>query len=416
MAKPFVFFIFLLSICNISCSSDHPSDGSGYTPEGPPVKRNDLIGVTHQFKGFETGKSINHIPCLHDSNETFCLYLPKDYDTLKSWPVIYFFDAHARGKLPIKKYQELAEKYGMIFIGSNNSQNSLKPEVYDKIINDLFRTTQTFLNIDDKRITVSGFSGGAKVAGAAAIKLGNIISVIGCAAPMDASRIGGSYFNYAGIVGKGDFNYWDMVALDNAFGKTPLKHQLFTFEGIHEWPDKETFSKAVLFTIQASKNEKTETGDKIDPAIQEKEQSLKESYGKDFQTQSPEYLISEINKLYNGFKNDKNQEEKWMDRRLLSFISIMSFLKTSQLLNSNHLDDAATYLRVFKACDPKNPDGPYLAADYYVLMGQKDKAVAALNEAMKLGFDDLANFSTDPKMNSLKSDPGYERIYRLLSN
>jgi len=399
------FGCFLL-VC-ISCSSSTQKQTEEHA-KADSLNTATVAKLPHHFKGFKTGMPINYIPCNQDSTETYCLYLPKDYDTSKAWPVIYFFDAHARGKLPVKKYHELAEKYQAIFVGSNNSQNGLKGELYDKIVNDLMGTTREILNIDDKKIMACGFSGGAKVAASAAMKSNDISAVIGCAAPMDISQIGSSYFNFVGIVGKGDFNYWDMVELNLSLNKTGLKHHLLTFDGIHEWPDLNTIDQAMAIATEAKEASAIKDAE-IATNLREKEFNAKNSYIKAFQSQGPAYWMSAISALQTGYKNGAG-DEKWMNRRLLSFINMMAYLKTAELLNGNHLEESEGFLKAFKASDPKNPDGPFLTADYYALKGDKPKAIASLNEALKMGYDDYAHFSTDPMLASLKGESGYAAV------
>ena len=88
----------------------------------------------------------------------------------------------------------------------------------------------------------------------------------------------------------------------------------------------------------------------------------------------------------------------------------------AQAALDSHPDEAAAFIKVFKASDPKNPDGPMLAADYYALMGQPDKAIASLNDALKLGYDDFAHFSTDAMLNSIRNDAGYGKVYKTLAD
>jgi hypothetical protein len=406
--------LFFICLVSVSCGSGSEKKSAG-SVSADSVGPSKPVPVVHHFAKFETGKVIKKIPCAGNAALDFALYLPKDYDTAKSWPLICFFDAHARGMLPVSKYKELAEKYQVIVVGSNNSQNGLQPEQYNNIVDNLLGTAVSVFNINPEMIMASGFSGGAKVAANAAIKTGQIKAVIGCAAPFDIKTLGSGYFTYAGAVGKGDFNYWDMVDLDNAVDKVPLKHKLFIFEGIHEWPDVNTYSQAIDFVIKSQKeNTFQHKAIDVDQATREREQNMKNAYLQSFQTQSAAYWMGEVNKLNAGFLTGTG-EAKWMNRRLLSFINMMTYLRTTELLNGNHLDEAAPFMEVFIASDRKNPDGPYLKADYYALRGDKSSAVKSLNDAIKLGYDDFSHFNTDPMLASLKGDPGYARVKSKLN-
>ncbi len=413
--KALIFYFFLLScLIYVSCSSGVNSKEATKNTGTDSVQTPANVAVKHHFRAFNTGEVINHIPCLQDAAASFCIYLPKDYDSTKSWPVIYFFDAHARGKLPVNKYKALAETYQVILVGSNNSQNGLQSEAYDKIANDLFFTTQTILNISQSKIITAGFSGGGKVAATVAVKNSTVSSVISCGAGLDMKNLGSGYFNYVTVVGKGDFNYWDMIGIDEQISKTPLKHLLLTFDGIHEWPDTKTMSEAISFAMDPTKVNNKNAGT-IDFSIEQKEMGIRNKYAQEFQSKDAAYWMDVVYNLNQGYRHSKSEQEKWMDRRLLSFINMMTYVRISDMLNSKQLDAAGPYLNVFKASDPKNPDGPYLTADWFALKGDKQGAASALSEALKLGYDDFAHVSSDQMLSSLQDVESYQIFYQTLS-
>jgi len=49
--------------------------------------------------------------------------VPSNFTPERRWPVILLFDARARGRSGVERYQPAAEKYGYIVAGSNNSRN-----------------------------------------------------------------------------------------------------------------------------------------------------------------------------------------------------------------------------------------------------------------------------------------------------
>src|SRR6266536_1996649 len=66
---------------------------------------------------------------------------------------LHHFKEFEKGKI-INGFKSLSEKYGLIFAGSNNSQNGLQPNAYDKIVNDLIGTCKDILNLDEKRVVL----------------------------------------------------------------------------------------------------------------------------------------------------------------------------------------------------------------------------------------------------------------------
>src|ERR1700742_419808 len=67
------------------------------------------------------------VPVTADPTNSYALYLPSGYSPAKRWPLLMAFDAFARGDQPVKIFQEAAEKYGFIVVGSNNSRNFEDP-------------------------------------------------------------------------------------------------------------------------------------------------------------------------------------------------------------------------------------------------------------------------------------------------
>ena len=100
---------------------------------------------------------------------SYALYLPTAYAPAKVWPIVYFFDPGGRGRRPVELYKDVAEKYGFVIAGSNNSRN-FSPD-QSKSVNAIWLDTHLRLALDEHRIYTSGFSGGARVAGAMALGL-----------------------------------------------------------------------------------------------------------------------------------------------------------------------------------------------------------------------------------------------------
>src|ERR1700757_2305239 len=80
------------------------------------------------------GEVIASVPCKDFPGQSYALYLPAAYTPQKSWPIVYAFDPGAQGDAPVRLYREVAEKYGYILAGSNNSQNFLGNEAEGKAI------------------------------------------------------------------------------------------------------------------------------------------------------------------------------------------------------------------------------------------------------------------------------------------
>ena len=193
------------------------------------------------------GKIADSVACKNGS-QSYALYLPSYYIADKTYPCIYFFDAHARGALPLRLYKDLAEKYGFVLVGSNVSKNGAAWDVTNDGVKELMGDTRSRINIDAKRIYTCGFSGGSRVASSVAIMDGGVAGVIGCAAGFPPMEQGiPNKFDYFGLVGNFDFNLTDMEQLDAALEQNGFSHQLVTFNGEHDWPPVAKMQSAILW-------------------------------------------------------------------------------------------------------------------------------------------------------------------------
>lgn len=197
---------------------------------------------------FELGVVNAKVACLTDETISYALYIPSNYNSDQKFPVVFAFDAHAKGIVPVELFQEQAEKYGYIIVGSNNSQNGLTSETtlhfYEVMSDDVLGR----LSIDRNRIYTAGFSGGSRVASSVAIFKGGIAGVIGCSAGFPAlSQPIQFRFDYIGYVGDEDMNYLEMVTLQDALQQSGYRHHLVVFSGTHDWPPKDKVEEAFIW-------------------------------------------------------------------------------------------------------------------------------------------------------------------------
>ncbi|MEI6898774.1 MAG: hypothetical protein WCL00_02755, partial [Bacteroidota bacterium] len=200
------------------------------------------------IKEQEKGKVIPNVVCIKDQATSYTLYLPRNYSREKKSPVILIFDPHGSGFLPVEKYKNLAEQYGYILIGSNNSRNGLQMNETENIIFSLFEEIDLRYSIDTSRIYAMGFSGGARIASLIALYRGGIKGVIGCGAGFPATGQPGRFrFDYIGFAGNADFNMNELINLDSELEKSGLRHATKIFDGKHEWPPVDIIELAFLW-------------------------------------------------------------------------------------------------------------------------------------------------------------------------
>ena len=270
--------ISLLSL--FACSSSHDKNTTSTNPETAQASVSQA-----KEENVVKGQIIDKVICKADTSQSYALYLPSSYVSTKNYPVVFTFDPHGDGKLPLTNYKDLAEKYNFILAASNNSKNGTTWEDAQKIANVFFNDVQTRYYVNAQRIYCLGFSGGARIANAIAMNNGAITGVIcaGAAAPAAPVQNARNNYYFMALAGNTDFNYveikkYDLVDLSGH----NIKHRLLVFDGKHEWPPLATMDEAFLWMElnQMRKNPKEKNEALISKAIEEATKELQNDLNK----------------------------------------------------------------------------------------------------------------------------------------
>ena len=152
--------------------------------------------------------------------------------------------------------KEAAERYGYILAASNSSRNGpggQQIEAADAMLKD----ASTRLALDRRRIYFSGFSGGARVAAMLALRCQCAAGVLlsGAGFPIGIEPKPGSTFAVFSAVGIFDFNYAEVIPLQEKLKQAGYAHWLRIFDGRHEWAPAEVMQEALAwFMVQAQKS------------------------------------------------------------------------------------------------------------------------------------------------------------------
>lgn len=428
---------------------------------------------------FIKGKVIEVVKCRYDATQSYALYLPPNYDKNKKWPVIYMFDPHGTGYLPLKKYSSIAEKFGYILIGSNNSKNGLQMNTIKAGFDTIYSDSHRKFNINDGAIYAAGFSGGSRVASNLAT-YGKIKSVIGCGAAMsktDASSA--NKFGYFGIVGNEDFNLTEMLAIKEVIDKTSTPHCFTVFDGKHEWPPDSIMQQAFLWIdLMAIKNkiknadftvadtfynkwskefEQIKTSDPYNAyflcekiisffgdvkdvstfktalaelksnttvisaiakqkTISGKESSLQTEYAVAVNDKDTAWWKQQVTLFNQQIKSSSDKSNAQMYKRVLNYISLVAYMNASSAIKTNNIETAFKYVKIYSLVDPENPEHAYLKAMLLMKKGKLPDAMASLENAAKLGFTESGRLENDTVMDRLRSKDKYPEILNIIKN
>jgi len=282
----------------------------------------------------EKGKVIDRVICQNSPSQSYALYLPPEYTPEKSWPILYAFDPSARGKIPVERFKESAERLHYIVAGSHNSQNGPWEDIFSAM-HALWDDTNSRLNIDKKSVYTTGFSGGARAAAAFSKATNHAVAgIIGCGAgiPLEfkPEDISGSV--YYGTVGIADFNYKEMVLLDKQLEQAGILHRIHFFEGTHNWPPSDVCASALewMEIMRMKQNVIPKDQNKIDDIYSRQTQRTKK--------------IKEEGKIYLAVLSYKSQ------------VSLFSGLKDVSEIKerSTHLEQSEAYKQFLQSETKRN--------------------------------------------------------------
>ena len=424
------------------------------TATAPQVPVKDQVAApAARPDSFAVGKVIDTVYCMADAGQTYAAYIPAAGNK-KALPVIYLFDPHASGSLPLHKYKALADKYGFLLIGSNNSKNGNDWQITEAIWQILSEDTKKRFHIDPQRIYTAGFSGGAKVASFEALNHPEIKGVIANGAGLpDGANVGNYAFSFTAVTGEGDMNMTELVAVSKEFDKTTTRHRLLVFNGKHEWVPEKTMDLAFagfqfdamrskLLPVNAAFINSFVANSKKAVDIYTKENNLlkavaecvlagslvnglsaeanwfsskaaslsnQEAYKKQDQERQ-QLLVTEQNiKAQYAQQFNAGDMEYWkkeiaglqtkatantvqgaMYQRLLAYLSLAFYSFSNQLVGNHRDVGAQYYVNLYKMVDPANSEAWYFSAILHARLNEMAAVESDLLKAVECGFNDKA--------------------------
>lgn len=392
----------------------------------------------------------------------YALYLPKSYQEHQNYPVIFFFDPHATGALPLQHYRNLANQYGLIFIGSNTSKNGEDLNRIRSAHQAVLADAKQKLAIDLNRIYLCGFSGGGRVACELA-KDPLIAGVIACSASPGEPLRGDLAF--AGVAGIGDMNYLELRIYMQTIKKSTAPAGMYLFNGTHAWPPLNTFTMAmgsvlswhpqvgltntdsliaemysqivrdqfdslenkdcelalelgaqairVLQKFPEKKGKWSSSVQRINgtPCIQSaanrrnkiesEEKKLQEEIANSVLQRDTIWWKANSKRL---FETSGDGASKAMHQRVQGYASLMCYSYANRALKSTNPHAAEHLIAVYRIVDPENSEWAIMQAILSARLQLNDRAFEALDRALDLGFKDKSRLESTSDFSPLRTD------------
>ncbi len=446
------YLLFLLSLTLFSCG-----DATDET-------QTDSVPATAEI-AITTG-TITSLSCKLDVTNAYEVYLPTSLSDTAVYPVVFFFSPDGDGKIPLEKYKSIAEEWQFILVGSDYTKNGMDANLAMNGANNLVNDVVSRFNVDPARIYLSGFSGGARIAGGLALQRMDVTGVICCSAtpPQSVAPRG-----YIGVAGLGDMNYLEMKKFQ-ATEISPALSELLVFDGKHEWPPVKMMENAMLMIslyqpgtaqsgdmnrmsdsltanvlaqcdslsaisclleynllMSAENAEKNFSGS---GAISERRKNLNESScvkndekkwdqveteESDLQKVLQESILAHDTTWWREnantyFETTKTGPEKFMRQRLRGYTSLLCYTYCNQAFSMNNVHAAEKLVKVYSIVDPTNNEWAYLESAMYMRLNLTAEATTSMNKAVELGFQDRKRVEKDPVFAPVMNDPAFQQV------
>ena len=144
--------------------------------------------------------------------------------------------------------------------------------------------------------------------------------------------------------------------------------------------------------------------------LQQDELQQQQELLKQFAGLNEKWLTDKVKQLEQNAQHAKTPQEAQMNKRVLSYLEFVGYMYTDHALKAGDLASAGKCLDVFRKANPRNADGGYLAAVLHMQQGDRARAIASLNEAAVLGYDEVGKLLTDPAFSSIAEDEGFKKV------
>ncbi len=394
--------------------------------------------------------------------QSYSVFLPSHYSADKKWPLIFGYSPMGRGTDVTKRLQAAAERYGFIVLASNVSRNG--PWAVNFSAQDaMWKDAHRFFSLDDSRLYAIGHSGGARTSVAMSqrypitgvIACGAYVTVVGDADAAKVSTVEALTPRLPKenvlLYGDLDYNSTELRAVEDLLRATKHPYYSIEFAGPHSWPPNDELERALQYLSALH-------GDDASAELGAAEEEKAEAYDRD---QAPELAMHARREAARAFGSKKAAQALLdnadavvvIDKATLQLdlldiatdvVTLQSaWAEVERQLAGGPLQrrakvvaeqaperitlrsivaahrgarDEARALVTFAAPHiGQRPEALYNLACAWAQIGDKNRALAALSEAIDRGFADRGNLVVDPDLALLHNEPGFAAQVARLS-
>jgi len=185
------------------------------------------------------------------------LYLPRDFETTRTWPLIFVCAENEKALQAMRSMVGAAEKNGYILAATEAVRDTLP--LTDKVlaINASLEKLRKYLPVNLRRIYTGGYDMGGQLATLVPSLIRPVRGVLSIGSGLGTPELIGDSgtFEFVGVMGRADYQYSDMRAAEEFLDRKKIRNHVLYHAGGHQWPDSRYIDLGMQFmTLMAIKD------------------------------------------------------------------------------------------------------------------------------------------------------------------
>ncbi|MFZ9004916.1 MAG: alpha/beta hydrolase [Robiginitalea sp.] len=203
------------------------------------------------------GVVLDSLPVQDSVASELKLYLPRNFETNRTWPLIFICTENGKAIQTLRFMTEAAEDNGYILATSEAIQDTIPLTEKVLRINSGLEKLKEYLPVDLNRIYTAGYdlSGQLAVLIPSLIRPVRGVLAIGSNVPsLELIKDRGSY-EFVGIMGRSDYLYPYLRSIEEDLDQKKISNHVLYHTGGHEWPESKYLGYGMQFlTLMAMKD------------------------------------------------------------------------------------------------------------------------------------------------------------------
>jgi hypothetical protein len=167
------------------------------------------------------------------------LYLPKDFDPSRRWPVVFLCDTDGEMKTKLRYLTAPAEKNGYILASSHGLRDSSSLTEKILLISSSLEKLKGLLPLDLNGVYTTGYDKGGQLATIVPSMIRGVTGVLTVASGLPNLELLNPRepFDYVGIMGRADFQYLGLLSDEEILDQRKVPATILYHGEGHQWPD-----------------------------------------------------------------------------------------------------------------------------------------------------------------------------------